>query len=204
MLADDHQTVREGLRALFATIPDVEVVAEADDVESAVQRARDSKPDLIILDLSLPKISGLTAIPRIKQEHPGTAIAVLTRYRDPAFVRQAFSAGAAAYVLKQSPFSELRRAVELAAQGERYLDARLVESVGDILSASTMEELSARERDVLRRTALGHSNKEISASLGIAVKTVEVHKTHAMRKLGLRDRSDLIRYAALHAWLREP
>jgi DNA-binding NarL/FixJ family response regulator len=203
LLIEDHQTVREGLRALFATLPDVEVVAEAGDGESAVQHARDIKPDLVVLDLSLPKISGLAAIPMIKHGHPEAAIAILTRYRDPAFVRQAFAAGAAAYVLKQSPFSELRRAVECVAQGERYLDAHLIEHVVDLPSEKS-GELSDREREVLRRTALGHSNKEISAGLAIAVKTVEVHKTRAMRKLGLRDRGDLIRYAVLHAWLREP
>jgi DNA-binding NarL/FixJ family response regulator len=204
MLADDHETVREGLRALFATVPDVDVVEDVGDGESAIDRVRAVEPDLLVLDLSMPKAGGLSALRSIKRDKPNTAVVVLTRYRDPAFVREALASGASAYVLKQSPFSELQRAVASAARGGKYIDRRLLSMDGEYRRFDETPDVSDRERDVLRRTALGQSNKEIAWDLRIAVKTVEVHKTHAMRKLDLRDRADLIRYATMHGWLREP
>jgi DNA-binding NarL/FixJ family response regulator len=203
MLADDHEAVREGLRALFATVPDVDVVADVGDVETAVVAARVAAPDLVVMDLSMPKAGGLSAIRRIKAECENTAIIVLTRYSDIAFVREAITAGASGYVLKQSPFGELRRATVLAVSGERYVDRRL-KSAFDDPSLDFTGEVTVRERDVLRRTVLGQSNRDIASSLGIAVKTVEAHKTNGMRKLGLPDRGALVRYAALRGWLDEP
>lgn len=204
MLADDHETVRQGLRALFASVPGIDIVEEVGDAESAVARARAVTPDLLVLDLSMPKAGGLAAIRELKREASKMEIVVLTRYRDPAFVREALTAGAVAYVLKQSPFSELHQAVRHAARGERYIDRALAAQMEDRAAIDATGKVSDRERDVLRRAALGQSNKEIASALSIAVKTVEVHKTQGMRKLDLRDRADLVRYATMQGWLAEP
>jgi DNA-binding NarL/FixJ family response regulator len=204
MLADDHETVRQGLRALFASVPEIDVVEEVGDAEAAIVRAKAVAPDLLVLDLSMPKTGGLAAIRELKRVAAKTEIVVLTRYRDAAFVREALSAGAVAYVLKQSPFSELHQAVTRASRGERYIDHALAAQMEDRAGIDATGRVSDRERDVLRRAALGQSNKEIASALKIAVKTVEVHKTQGMRKLDLRDRSDLIRYATMQGWLAEP
>jgi len=203
MLVDDHEAVRQGLRALFETVPEVDVIEDVGDVEAALTSVRSTGPDLVVLDLSMPKIGGLAAIRQIKAERPDTAIIVLTRHSDLAFVREALRSGASGYVLKQSSFGELRRAAVLVANGEQYLDSRLKNAFEEPALEFT-GQISNRERDVLRRTALGQSNKEIAAALGIAVKTVEVHKGNGMRKLDLSDRGALIRYAALQGWLAEP
>jgi two-component system response regulator NreC len=203
ILADDHQSIREGLRALFATVPGVEVVDDVADVETAVERVRTLSPDVLLLDLSMPKSGGLAAIRKLADEGASTAVVVLTRYRDEAFVREALAAGAAGYVLKQSPFSEVQTAVTQAARGDEYLDRQLV----PLLARRPINQpgrVTAREGEVLRRAARGHSNKDVAEALGIAVKTVEVHKTSGMRKLSLRDRRDLMRYATLQGWLQEP
>jgi two-component system response regulator NreC len=202
MLADDHQAVRQGLRALFDKEADVEVVDEAADVAGTMEGVRRSTPDVLLLDLSMPPTGGLNMIPTLKRQSPRTAVVVLTRFREVAFVREAMSAGASGYVLKQSPFREVKRAAMAAAAGEQYVDALLKPEVDD----PPMEPggPSPREREVLRRTALGQSNKEIAADLGISVKTVEVHKTQGMRKLALPDRGGLVRYAVLQGWLTEP
>jgi DNA-binding NarL/FixJ family response regulator len=203
MLADDHETVRQGLRALFASVPDIDIVEEVGDAETVIARAQALAPDLVVLDLSMPKTGGLASIRELRRVAPKTEIVVLTRYHDAAFVRQALTAGAVAYVLKQSPFSELQQAVTQAARGERYIDRALAGQLGERAAVDATGRVSDRERDVLRRAALGQSNKEIASALNIAVKTVEVHKTQGMRKLDLRDRSDLIRYATMQGWLSE-
>lgn len=203
MLADDHEAVRQGLRALFAAVPEVEVVKDVGDVDSALAHLRADAPDLIVLDLSMPKAGGLGAIRLIKEARPGIAVVVLTRYRDLAFVQEALTAGASAYVLKQSPFDELRHAVFSAFKGGRYVDSGLRTAL-DAPPFDFKGRVSNRALDVLRRTVLGQSNKEIAAALNIAVKTVEVHKTNAMRKLDLPDRSALVRYAAMQGWLIDP
>ena len=202
ILADDHQSIREGLRALFAAVPGVEVIDDVADVETAVERVRRLAPDVLLLDLSMPKGGGLAAIRRLAQEGASTAVVVLTRYRDEAFVREALAAGAVGYVLKQSPFSEVQNAVTQAARGEEYLDRQLVPVF--VRRPNQPGRVTVREGEVLRRAARGHTNKDVAQALGIAVKTVEVHKTSGMRKLSLRDRRDLMRYASLQGWLQDP
>lgn len=204
MLADDHETVRQGLRTLFATMPAVEIVDEVADAESAVARARTIAPDLLILDLSMPRVGGLTALRMLKREDSRMAIVVFTRHRDPAFVRDALAAGATGYVLKQSPFSELERAVVHVSRGEQYVDRQLSQPPAQAGGTNGHRRVSDREHEVLRRASLGQSNKDIAAALSISVKTVEVHKTQGMRKLDLRDRRDLVRYATMQGWLFEP
>lgn len=205
LLADDHETVREGLRALFDAVPGVTVVGDVADGHAAVQAVRSLLPDLVVLDLSMPPTSGIDAIRQIRAAGEDTGVIVLSRYRDAAYVREAMAAGASGYVLKQSPFSELKQAVEDVARGGRHIDQSLTAQVpADIAATATPPRLTDREQAVLRRAALGHSNKDIATALGIALKTVEVHKANAMRKLELRNRNEMVRWAALHGWLQDP
>lgn len=200
MLADDHETVRQGLRALFKSVPDVEVVHDVADGDAAIQAIRTMAPDLVVIDLSMAPVDGLTLMKRLREVRRQTKIVVLTRFREGGYVREALAAGASGYVLKQSPFSELQQAVLAVARGEQHLDARLWGSAlrGPVSDAVP---LSDREYEVLRRAARGQTNKEIAEDLELAVKTVEVHKSNGMKKLGLRSRSQLVRYAFLHDWL---
>jgi two-component system response regulator NreC len=204
LLAEDHGTVREGLRHLLEGVPEVEVVGDVADGVSAVQAAQATSPDVVVLDISMPHLSGLDAIGQIMTKRPRTRIVILTRHRDIPFVREALAAGAAGYVLKQSAFSELRAAISAVAQGRQYIDPLIpTVEVTSPAGAPGAASVSGREWEVLRGAAIGQTNKEIGAALHIAVKTVEVHKANAMRKLGLRGRSALVRYAAAREWLRE-
>jgi len=204
IVADDHEAIRQGIRALFATTSDVVVVDDVGDVDTAIARVRDLGPDVLLLDLSMPKRNGLAAIRQLAAEQSPTAVVVLTRYREEAFVREALSAGASGYVLKQSPFSEVQQAIAHAVRGKSYIDSRLASAFEKGDAFDVPQRISARERQVLRAAALGDSNKEIADALGIAVKTVEVHKMQGMRKLALKDRRALVRYATLQGWLEEP
>jgi DNA-binding NarL/FixJ family response regulator len=204
LLADDHESVRQGLCSLLATSPDVSLVSGVKDGADAVMMVRSSAPDVVIMDLSMPT-SGLVAMREIKTIRPNTAVVVLSRHRDAAYVRAAFAAGASGYVLKQSPFSELNKAVVAAAHGERYVDEQLAQerTAKRIKQDPGLPLLSPRETEVLRRAASGFSNKEIAGELEISVKTVEAHKSNAMRKLRLKDRSAVVRFALLQGWLQE-
>ena len=205
LLADDHEMVRQGRRAVFERLPDVEVVGDVAQLAVAAEEVRQKSPDVVVLEISMPTHGGLAAIGQIAAACPSTRIVVLTGHRDPAFVRDALFSGASGYVLKQSPLTELRLAIGTVLRGERHIDVRLrLPEVPTPSPSVPTFRLSDRERDVLKRTALGHSYKDMAAALGLAVKTIEVHKANAMRKLGLRDRRDLISYAAAHEWLREP
>ncbi len=178
------------------------------DGESAVEAARTLKPDVVVLDLSMPGMSGLAAARVIKFDVPDTAIVVLTRHSEHAYVREVLTNGGSGYVLKQSRFDELLRAVTAAASGMRYIDRAIAPldaaEQPATLRVDTPAPVSEREMRVLQLSAAGKSNKEIASALGIAVKTVEVHKASAMRKLQLRDRADVIRFAVVKGWLQDP
>jgi two-component system response regulator NreC len=208
LLVEDHETVREGLRLLLDSQSDMEVVAEACDGRAAVEYNERFRPHVVVMDLSMPEMNGLQATQAIKRSHPDTAIVALTRHNDAPFVDELRKAGASAYVLKQSPSRELLDAVRVAAVGGTYLDAQLrardARTADQAVRGRSARSVSEREKQVLRMMAVGHSNKEIAEELSIAIKTVEVHKANAMRKLGLRGRIDVVRYAILHGWLREP
>jgi DNA-binding NarL/FixJ family response regulator len=209
LIAEDHETVRQGLRALLANRPDIEVIGEADNGRVAVDRVCELKPDIAIIDLSMPEMSGLAATREIKERAPKVAVIAMTRHTEDAYVQELLSAGASGYVVKQSPVEELLKAIRAVAIGERYLDASLVaRNAKAYLSRygamHSRPPISEREASVLRLMAIGHSNKEIAAALDIAVKTVEVHKANAMRKLDLRGRIDVVKYAVLNGWLQEP
>ncbi len=202
LVAEDHLAVRDGLRMLLDAEADLCVVGEAGDGASAVERALQLKPDVVVLDLTMPGMSGLAAARALRAALPSAGIVVLTRHNDRAYVRELFAAGASAYVLKHSSSRELLEAIRAAAAGGRHLDSALrAEAGGEARVAA--RGLTDRERDVLRRMAVGQTNKEIASALGISVKTVEVHKANAMRKLNLAGRTDVLRYAALEGWLKE-
>jgi two-component system response regulator NreC len=209
LLVEDHETVREGLRMLLESQSDIEVVGEAANGRLAVEYNARFHPQVVIMDLSMPAMNGLAATEAIKRDSPGTAVVALTRHDDAAFVDELRKAGASGYVLKQSASHELLDAIRVAAIGGSYLDATLrqreAQSAEDQIDRTRrVPTVSEREKHVLRMMAVGHSNKEIAQSLGVAIKTVEVHKANAMRKLKLRGRIDVVRYAILHGWLQEP
>jgi DNA-binding NarL/FixJ family response regulator len=205
ILAEDHATVREALRLLIQAETDMEVVAEVADGRRVVDCAAQARPDVAVLDLSMPGAGGLQAARALRQSHPDVAIVALTRHREAAFVSEFMEIGASAYVLKQSSSAELLRAIRAAAVGERYFDPALPSDENRALETRRPGTPRATERElqVLRRLALGYSNKEISAALGISVKTVEVHKANVMRKLGLNGRTDIVRYAVVVGWLAD-
>ena len=203
-LAEDHETVREGLRLLVNAQEDMHVVGEAGDGKTAIEQARTLKPNVVVLDLSMPQVNGVVAAQTLRTSLPSAAVVTLTRHRDSAYVQQLLAAGAAAYVLKQSSSGELLNAIRAAAAGRTYLDASLQAPIPRTSRPAAAPMITERETAVLRLTAVGHSNKQIAASLGIAVKTVEVHKSNAMRKLNLTGRTDVVRYAALQGWLQDP
>lgn len=205
MLAEDHETVREGLRLLVDAQPDMRVVAEAADGRAAIDVARKLKPTAIVIDVNMPKVNGLLATRIIRDALPDSAIVVLTRHNDRAYLNEMLQAGAGAYVLKQSSSSALLTAIRSAVAGETYVDPAMREDPdGDVEGRRAPTGVSEREREVLRRMAIGESNKEIAAALDISIKTVEVHKANAMRKLELRGRTDVVRYASLRGWLQDP
>jgi two-component system response regulator NreC len=176
--------------------PGFEVVAEAGDVETAARYLRGYKPSVLILDLNMPGKPSLPAIPELREEFPNTQIVVLTMQDDPAFAREAMRAGALGYVLKEAADAELVEAVRMAAAGTTYLHPQL----GAKLAAAPEEptakdDLTEREREVLRLIALGHTNSEIAKQLYLSVRTVESHRAHIQQKLRLSTRAELVRYA---------
>jgi two-component system, NarL family, response regulator NreC len=208
LLADDHVTVRHGLKLLIDSQPDMKVVCEASDGETAVQRAVTLRPDVVVMDISMPGMNGLVATRKLKQIQPDTAIVTLTRHGDDAYLQELLRAGVSGYVLKQSAPSELLQAIRAAATGGQYLDSKLTPRLtagfigGDGRKVSKpAATLTDRESEVLRLIAAGYSNKEIAGQLALSVKTVEAHKANAMRKLGLRGRIDIVRFAVLQGWL---
>lgn len=207
LLADDHETVRHGLKLLIDTQDDMEVVAEASDGRMAVELAEVVRPDVVVLDLSMPRVNGLAAARAIKQSAPEVLLIALTRHDDESYVQELVAAGATGYVLKQSPSIELLRAVRGAVAGKRYFDPQLTaarQRPVDSTKPTSKPVISDREAAVLKLVAVGHTNKEIAGHLGISVRTIEVHKANASRKLGLKGRIDFIRYAVLQGWLRDP
>jgi two-component system response regulator NreC len=207
LIAEDHETVRQGLRLLLEAERDIEVVAEAANGLDAVEHCKATRPQVVILDISMPDMNGLAAAREIRRALPHVAVVALTRHDDEAFVHELLAAGASGYVLKQSRSTELLTAIRAVAAGGQYVDRLLAAraaAAAEIGNKPRPVSVSEREKEVLRMMAVGHSNKGIAADLNISIKTVEVHKANAMRKLGLRGRIDVVRFAVLHGWLQEP
>jgi two-component system, NarL family, response regulator NreC len=192
VLADDHTVMRSALRLLLDAEADFEVVAEAGDADSAVRFVRGHKPAVLILDLNMPGRSSLEAIPDILEASPQTEIVVLTMQNEPAFARRALQAGVRGYVLKEAADAELVQAVRSAAAGKTYLQPALGARLAAAADGREADELSERERDVLRLIALGHTNAEVAEQLYISIRTVESHRAHIQQKLRLSSRAELV------------
>ncbi|WP_028137165.1 response regulator [Bradyrhizobium japonicum] len=206
-LTDDHPLVLAGMKALLQAVEDIEIVGEATDGQTALDIIRQVTPDIAILDISLPGISGLEVARAVATQLPQVRLLALTVHEDHAYVQPMLQAGARGYLLKRSAADELERAVRAIASGGLYLDPAIAEkalpsSAGDHPSAATTaSELTPRESEVLRLIAQGFSNKEIANQLNISIKTVETYKARAVEKLGLFTRADIVRYGVAVGWL---
>ena len=212
MLAEDHETVREGLRLIINAQADMEVCGEAGDGLTAVKLAQELQPDVIVMDVTMPELNGLQATKKIKQSSPHLKILAMTRHTDDGYLQELLRAGASGYALKQSASAELLRAIRVIAAGNNYLDPSIAGRVmggylgrtaGSSSAQPSESTLTDRESEVLRQIAWGYSNKEIAQRLTLSVKTVEAHKANAMRKLGIGNRIDIVRYAILQGWLED-
>jgi DNA-binding NarL/FixJ family response regulator len=209
VLAEDHNTVREGIKMLVDAQDDMRVVGEACDGAAAIVKVREHRPDVLVMDISMPEMNGLKATRKLKAEFPDVKILTLTRHDDDSFLEQLISAGASGYVLKQSAPAELINAIRAVGSGRSYLDTSLTEKVMSSFGGRSLRgdepagSVSGRELQVLRYIALGYANKEIASRLNLSVKTVEAHKANAMRKLNMRGRIDIVRYAILAGWLED-
>ena len=205
LIVDDHAVVRAGLRMLIDAEEDMETVGEAGNVRDAVFEARSSKPDLILMDLVMPGESGLEGVPKLLHEHAAVKVLILSMQDDPRYVREAFSAGASGYVLKEAADAEVVQAIREVAGGGRYvhpeLGARLVSADTEAQRRAEADPLSDREREVLTLLARGYTNQEIAQELFISVRTAETHRAHVMQKLRFGSRAELVSYALANGLL---
>ena len=199
VVVDDHAVVRAGLRLLVEREDGMAAVDEAADANEAIFRVIEHKPDVLLIDVTMPGESGIEAIPKLLGASPETRILVLSMHDDPRYVRDAFAAGASGYVLKEAADAEVVAAIRQVAAGGSYvnptLGARMVAAEAKEQAAAQADPLSEREHEVLRLLALGHTNQEIAKTLYISVRTAETHRAHIMQKLGLASRAELVRYA---------
>lgn len=208
VLADDHEVVRAGLRMVLESHSDLEVVGEAADGEAAFEAALKLEPDVLVMDLSMPRVDGVAAAEKVRKAIPKVKVVALTLHAEPSYVQRLLQAGASGYVLKRSPTEELVKAIRLAARGGTYVDAALSDSLASIVRAmpaagspDAANVLSKREREVLICIARGFSNKEIAATLRVSVKTVETYKARLTAKLGLKSRVEIVNFAIGQGWL---
>ncbi|MFO0894315.1 MAG: response regulator transcription factor [Phycisphaerales bacterium] len=202
LIVDDHAMIRKGLRMLLEATNDLEVVGEAGTLFEAIDRAKATRPRVITLDLSMPGPSGVAGVKRLREEVPDARVVVVTMHDDPAYVRAAIAVGASGYVNKAAADTELISAIRAVARGRVFIDvgdAATLESIlvpgAEASSKVPADGLSDREREVLRHVALGWTNQRIADDLGLSVKTVESYRARLMKKLGLRERADLVRVA---------
>jgi DNA-binding NarL/FixJ family response regulator len=201
VVADDHAMLRDGLTALLRSGADIEVVGEASSGEEAIAACDRLHPDLVVMDVAMPGLGGLEATLAIRSHHPEVRVLVLTQHENPEYVRRFLKAGAAGYVLKRSAGADLARAIRAVMEGGLVLDPGIARSAVEEASAATpasdtaYETLTSREKQVLKLVAEGQSNKEVADVLEISVKTAMTHREHLMQKLGVHNRTDLIRFA---------
>jgi two-component system response regulator NreC len=199
VLADDHSVVREGLRLMLDAQPNLRVVAEAGDVETALRMTRAHRPRVLVLDLNMPGRPSLDAIPELLEASPETRIVILTMQDEPALAQATLRAGASGYVVKDAAGDELVQAVQLALEDQIYLHPQLGARIAAQEPPSDESDgLSEREHEVLQLIALGHTNGEIASQLFLSVRTVESHRAHIQQKLRLTSRAELVRYALDH------
>jgi DNA-binding NarL/FixJ family response regulator len=209
LLADDHNLVRAGVRKILESHPEIEVVGEVGDGASAL-RALESRPtDVLVLDLTMPGSDGFLVLQQAKQRHPGLKILVLTMHASHEYVARAVREGADGYLLKDSAVQDLVAAIEAVTQGRAYFSPPIQKELGEILRAErdrrrVLDQLTDREREVLRFVAEGLSTKEIASRLSISTRTVETHRAHLMRKLGIRSVARLTQFAIREGMLDPP
>jgi two-component system response regulator NreC len=208
LLAEDHRIMREGLKRMIDEQPNMEVVGEADDGVEAWQKACELKPDLILMDVSMPHMNGADATSKIRELCPQVKVIALTAHRASAYLSQMLKAGASGYVLKQAAFDELLDAILTVSKGGRYLDRASQEVMVNAPPENVTwkgdpqgRPLSEREIQVISLVANGYTNKEIANKLAISVKTVESHKANSMQKLDLKSRAEIVDYARFRGWI---
>jgi DNA-binding NarL/FixJ family response regulator len=205
ILADDHQVVRKGLKALLSVEQDFNIVGEAGDGLETVKLVEQLQPDVLILDLMMAGINGLEVTRQLNKKNPRTGIVILSMHSNEAYVLEALRSGARAYILKESPPEELVRAIREVSSGRRYLSSPLTERAIEAYTQRTevkpmdpYDQLTTREREILQLTAQGRTNAEIATRLYISPRTVETHRTNLMRKLELHNHAQLIQFAIQH------
>ena len=208
LIADDHSLIREGLKLLLDAQADLKVVGEASRGEDACRLTEELLPDVVIMDVSMPGLGGAAATKRIQENCPDVKVLALSAYEDEVYIRQLLSAGAAGYALKRTAAGEIVHAVHIVAEGGLYVDPFVASKITMPTvrgrSGSRGEDtLSEREREVLRFTARGFTNKEIANLLGVSIKTIETYKARLSRKLDLHSRADTVRYALAQGWLQD-
>jgi two-component system response regulator NreC len=210
VVCDDHELFRDGIKALLAAEPGIEVVAEARNGREAVETALRLRPDAVLMDMEMPDLNGLEATRRIRRSESSIQVLILTMYAEEELVSRCLEAGAAGYVLKDVPVAQLVYAIQSVSRGGRYVSPEALKGMldhyveGSRRTESRYDLLTPRERDVVKLLAEGYSVKEVAAHLGLAVKTVDVHKTNLMRKLQVHDRAELIKWAIAHKVIRVP
>ena len=212
LIADDHAIVRDGIRALLGRADDIEVVGEAPGGREAIAQARALSPDVILMDVAMPDLGGLEAMPEIHRERPGSRVLILSQYGEPEYVKRALRSGASGYVLKKAAGADLVAAIRAVHRGGLVLDPEVARDAvtGEPAPAAAIasqedpyDRLTDREQQILKLVAEGRSNKEAAELLGISVKTAMTHREHLMVKLRAHNRTDVIRFALRHGVIRD-
>lgn len=208
LIADDHGVIRAGLRALLAGFPDMDVVGEASDGSEVLGMTIELKPDIVLMDLSMPNIGGIEATRLLLQSAPNVRILILTVHEDASLLKEVIRAGAAGYVVKRAAQEDLIHAIRVVARGDLYVHPSMTRALfaepapGSTVSVSEIETLTLREIEVLQLLAKGHTNRQIAEQLSLSPRTVEGHRANLSAKLGLHSRVELVEYAEKHGLLK--
>jgi len=206
MIADDHAILRAGLRSLLALQEDMELIAEAIDGQDAVNKAQENRPDVLLMDITMPGMNGIEALKHVRKVSPESRVLILTMHDDHAYLRSVLAAGGSGYLVKRAADTELLAAIRTVHQGRSYIDVGLEnnqlqavldneEQESTDAGGRSLETLSERERQVLELVALGYTHKEVGEELSVSVKTVETYRSRLSEKLGLRSRAELVKFA---------
>lgn len=203
LIVDDHAVVRDGLQALLARAPDLQVVGVAANGREAIERARDANPDVVVMDIAMPELDGIEATRRLREKCPQSRVLMLSMHLSSEHVVRALQAGAIGFMLKESAGEEVVEAIRSVAAGRRFLGHQITERLidgflRDGVQASPLDSLSLRENEVLKLVVEGHTNAEIAGRLALSVKTVETYRARIMRKLAVKDTVELVKFAMRH------